>query len=113
MPGSAPENPQMNTTVASLSLQVAVPEAGAVFSIDAAAHLARMPRHILLVCCRRGLVTPQRDPNYGGLYFDKDAIRTLQRIEYLRTSCGVNLTGIEIILRLMEDVGELRALAHR
>ncbi|AHF93237.1 MerR family transcriptional regulator [Opitutaceae bacterium TAV5] len=82
------------------------------FPIDTAARLARMSRHSVLVCCRRGLVTPRLDPVYGGFYFDRDAIRTLQRIEYLRTACGVNLAGIEIILKLMADVEELRALAR-
>lgn len=103
----------MNTASDSYSLQVFAPDVGALFPLEAAAHLARMPRHIVLVCCRRGLVTPHRDTNYGGLYFDQDAVRTLQRIEYLRTSCGINLTGIEIILKLMSDVEELRALARR
>lgn len=97
----------------SYTLQVFATEPDAVFPIDTAAHLARMPRHVVLVCCRRGLVTPQIDPEYGGFYFSQDAVRTLQRIEYLRTACGVNLSGIEIILKLMTDVEELRALARR
>lgn len=81
--------------------------------IDAAAQLARMPRRLVLVCCRHGLVTPHHDPVDGGFYFSRHAIRTLQRIEYLRTSCGVNLAGVELILKLMEDIAELRAISRR
>jgi len=103
----------MKTVSSSSSLQVFAPEPDALFPIDTAAHLARMPRHTVLLCCRRGLVAPCHDPLSGGFYFNRDAIRTLQRIEYLRTSCGVSLAGIELILRLMEDVAELRALARR
>lgn len=103
----------MKAETESYTLQIFTPEPDALFPIDAAALLARMPRHVVLVCCRRGLVAPHIDPDYGGFYFDQDAIRTLQRIEYLRTACGVNFAGIEIILQLMTDVEELRALAHR
>lgn len=103
----------MNTAPASYSVQVFAPDPDALHPLDAAAQLARMPRHLVLVCCRRGLVTPQHDPSVGGFYFDRHAIRTLQRIEYLRTSCGVNLAGAELILKLMADLAEMRALARR
>lgn len=95
--------------IESYTLQIFSPEPDALFPLDVAAQLARMPRHRVLVCCRRGLISPSRDPVYGGVYFDADAIRTLQRIEHLHTACGVNLIGIEIILKLMADVDELRA----
>ncbi len=103
----------MNSATESFAMQVFAPASDALFPIDTAAHLAGLPRHVVLVCCRRGMVTPFRDPNYGGFYFDLDAIRTLQRIQYLRTACGVNLTGIELILKLMAEVEELRALTRR
>lgn len=103
----------MNTAIESYSLQVFAPASDALFPIDTAAHLAGTTRHLVLVCCRRSLVTPHRDPNYGGLYFDLEAIRTLQRIEHLHTLCGINLTGIGIILKLMADIEELRAPTRR
>jgi DNA-binding transcriptional MerR regulator len=79
------------------------------YSLEAAAHLARIPRHIVLVCCRRGIISPRIDPDFGGFSFDYESVRTLQHIEYLRTARGVNLEGIEIILRLMDEVRLLRA----
>ena len=103
----------MNTATDSFFVQVFAPASDALFSIETAARLAGTTRHIVLVSYRRGLVRPHRDPDYGGLYFDMDAIRTLQRIEYLRTACGINLTGIELILKLVAEVEELRALTRR
>ncbi|MEO6004672.1 MAG: hypothetical protein ABIZ04_14890 [Opitutus sp.] len=98
--------------IESYSLQLFSPEPDALFPLDVAARLARMSRHRVLVCCRRGMISPHRDPGYGGIYFDADAIRMLQRIEYLHTACGVNLLGVEIILKLMADVDESRARAR-
>jgi MerR family transcriptional regulator/heat shock protein HspR len=101
----------MNSAVHALG--VFVPEAGALVSLDMAAYLARMSRHAVLVCRRRGLTILCRGPGYGGLHCNQEAVRTLQRIEYLRSTCGMNLTGIAIILKLMTEVEELRALVRR
>lgn len=90
------------------TLQPFVPDPNAIVPLDTAAHLARTPRHFVLVCCKRGLVTPSIDPDYGGYFFDAVAIRTLQRITYLHRGCGINLTGIRIILQLMDEVGRLQ-----
>ena len=40
----------------------------------------------------------------GGMFFDEEAIRLLRRIEQLRTSYGVNLPGINMILGLLEEL---------
>lgn len=93
-----------DTASFSYTVQLFTPEPDALYPLDTAAHLAGMPRHIVLVCCRRGLISPHIDPEYGGFYFDRDAIRTMQRIEYLRSVRGVNLPGIEIILQLMAEL---------
>jgi MerR family transcriptional regulator, heat shock protein HspR len=82
---------------------------GALYPIDVVAHLTRLPRHLILVCYKNGLVDAAVDPDYGGYYFDQDAIRILQRIEYLHQQCGINLAGMRIILGLMDEVERLRA----
>src|SRR4051812_1408790 len=93
----------------SYEVQLFAPQPDALYPLEVAAQFAGMPRHFVLVCCRRGLVSPQIDPDYGGLYFGHDAIRALQQIEYLRSTCGVNFAGIEIIRELMTEIRELRA----
>ena len=90
------------------ALQPFVPDPNALVPLDTAAHLASMPRHFVLVCCKRGFVMPSIDRDYGGYFFDSAAIRTLQRITYLHGECGINLTGIQIILQLMDEVRRLR-----
>jgi hypothetical protein len=78
------------------------------YPIDLAARLARMPRHRVLVCCKRGFVSPSVDTADGRYSFDAPSIRILQRIEYLYTDCGVNFTGIQIILALVDEVERFR-----
>jgi hypothetical protein len=90
------------------TLQRFAPDPDAFYTLDAAAHLAGMPRHLVVVCCKHGFVSPLVDPEYGGYVFDLPAIRTLQRIEYLRSDCGINIAGIQVILRLMDEVERLR-----
>ena len=102
------------TEHSTLYLQSFIPKAGDIFSIDDAARISGMPRHILLVCCRNRLVAPWTDPQEGGYFFDASAIQTLRRIEYLRTECAVNWTGIHIILHLakkLENLGNKNPLA--
>ncbi len=41
--------------------------------------------------------------------FDDEAVRTLRRIEHLRQNCEANLSGIKLILDLIEEVDRLKA----
>ncbi len=91
------------------ALQRFTPRPDATYSIDDAAHLTHVPRHLILVCCKHGLLSPHVEPVYGGYFFDESDLRLLKRIGYLHADCGVNLTGIRIILGLMEEVDRLRA----
>jgi DNA-binding transcriptional MerR regulator len=100
------------TEIHTYALQRFAPDPSAVYPLDLAAHLAQMPRHAVLVCCKRGLISAVVDPVYGGYSFNVATIRTLQRIGYLRTDCGVNLAGIEIILQLLNEVEQLRGPEH-
>lgn len=101
----------MNSTVTLFAVQPFAPDEHTLYSLDEAAHLSTLPRHFVLVCCKHGLIAPIVDSAYGGFFFDTPAIRTLQRIGYLRRDCGVNLTGIKIIVELMDEIERLRA-AH-
>jgi MerR family transcriptional regulator/heat shock protein HspR len=56
----------------------------------------------------RGLVVPQRSRGNIRLYSPRD-IERLTKITRLTQELGVNLAGVEIILRLSEQVETLRA----
>ena len=40
--------------------------------------------------------------------YDDETVRTLRRIEHLQSTCGVNDSGLKLILELMEEVDRLR-----
>jgi MerR family transcriptional regulator, heat shock protein HspR len=56
---------------------------------------------------RLGLVSPSRVGAKNRLYSEAD-IRRVQRIQRLTQEVGVNLAGVEIILRLLEDMDAMR-----
>ncbi len=90
------------------SLAFFSPDAGALHSIGELAHITQVPRHTIAIYCRWGLLTPVGDPDTQGWFFDTEAIRVLQRIEYLRHDRGVNLAGIRVVLELAAEVERLR-----
>ena len=89
------------------ALQVFEPDAGTVHTIERVAQLAQVPRRLVVLYYKHGLVSPVRDPA-SGWCFDEEAIRIVRRIEYLRSACNVNLAGIKLILGLVEEVERLR-----
>jgi len=56
---------------------------------------------------RLGLVNPSRVGQKNRLYSMVD-IQRVQRIQRLTQEIGVNLAGVEIILRLLEDMDKMR-----
>jgi hypothetical protein len=92
-----------------LAVQTFDPDPAAVYSIETAAQLANVPRRMILVYCKHGLMAPIADPLIWGYWFTADAIRTLRRIQALRTTCGDDLPGIAMILDLLNEVQTLRA----
>src|SRR5437764_10480261 len=90
-------------------LQLFDPPADAIYSIEAAAKLAGVPRRTILVYCKHRLLSPLLDTGAEGYSFDSDGIRSLRRIEALRTICGDDFTGIRIILDLTRELERLQA----
>ena len=89
-------------------LQIFAPDIPTVYTIEMVAQLAQAPRRRIVLYYKLGLVSPVRDPASSGWNFDDEAIRIVRRIEYLRSECGVNLTGIKLILELIDEVDRLR-----
>jgi DNA-binding transcriptional MerR regulator len=94
------------------ALQPFEPDAGSVYPIETVATLVQVPRRHIVVYFKHGLVSPVIDPAYGGWWFDDEAIQVLRRIEYLRAGCGINLTGIKLIMELTKEVELLRQRLH-
>jgi DNA-binding transcriptional MerR regulator len=88
-------------------IQLFEPDPHILYTIDATAHLADVPRHTILVYYKHGLVAPLVNEE-GAYYFNDDAIRVLRRIEYLRVACGLNLSGIKMALDLMNEIERLQ-----
>ena len=90
------------------ALQVFEPGARAVYTIEIAAQLAEVPRRLIVLYYKHGLVTPVTDPAGAGWYFDDEAVRIVRRIEHLRSTCGLNLAGIKLVMSLINEVERLR-----
>jgi MerR family transcriptional regulator/heat shock protein HspR len=82
------------------------------YIISAAARLVDMHPQTLRYYEAQGLVVPQRSRGNMRLYSPRD-IERLQKIARLTQELGVNLAGVEIILRLSEQVEALRTELDR
>jgi len=54
-----------------------------------------------------GIIEPRRSRGNVRLYSDRD-IALLQRVKTLVDDMGVNLPGVEVILRMMQRLGEIQ-----
>jgi MerR family transcriptional regulator/heat shock protein HspR len=77
------------------------------YVISAAARLVNLHPQTLRYYETLGLVVPQRSRGNMRLYSPHD-IERLRKITRLTQELGVNLAGVEIILRLSEQVEALR-----
>jgi DNA-binding transcriptional MerR regulator len=91
------------------ALAVFQPAPSALYSLDAAARLARVPRRTLLLYCRAGLVRPVVQTPLGVMEFAEEAIQAVRQIEHLRSAHGLDLAWIKTLLELAEEVARLRA----
>jgi DNA-binding transcriptional MerR regulator len=85
------------------ALRIFEPDPDAVYSIEITERLTQIPRRTIAVYVKHRLISPMAEQG-GGMFFDEEAIRLLRRIEQLRTSYGVNLPGIKMILGLLEEL---------
>jgi MerR family transcriptional regulator/heat shock protein HspR len=82
------------------------------YMISVAAELAGMHPQTLRVYEQRGLVRPQRTAGNTRLYSDRD-IERLRLIQRLTSELGLNLAGVERVLRLEDDLLQLRRRLER
>ena len=91
------------------ALELFQPKPNVLYSLDATAHLAGVPRRSILIYCRAGLVRPVLQPPYGVMEFTEEAIHAIRRIECLRTVHGIDLAWIKTMFDLLDEVERLRA----
>ena len=82
------------------------------YMISVAAELVGMHPQTLRVYETKGLVRPRRTPGNTRLYSESDLER-LRLIQRLTTELGLNLAGVETVLRLQDELGRLQARLAR
>ena len=79
-----------------------------VFMISVAAELADMHPQTLRMYEAKGLITPKRSPKKTRLY-SQDDVERLRRIQRMTTEEGLNLAGVEAVLKMEDQVARMRA----
>jgi MerR family transcriptional regulator, heat shock protein HspR len=82
------------------------------YMISVAADLVGMHPQTLRMYEAKGLVRPGRTPGGTRLYSDADVER-LRLIQRLTTELGLNLAGVEHVLRLQDELNKTRARMER
>ena len=85
------------------------------YVISVAARMLDTHTHTLRYYERVGIIEPRRSQGNVRLYSDQD-IAILQKVKALVDDMGINLPGVEVILRMMEHMGELQnqlEMAHQ
>jgi MerR family transcriptional regulator, heat shock protein HspR len=82
------------------------------YMISIAAELVGMHPQTLRMYEAKGLVRPGRTPGNTRLYSDADLER-LRLIQRLTTQLGLNLAGVETVLRLEDELARLRTRVGR
>jgi MerR family transcriptional regulator, heat shock protein HspR len=82
------------------------------YMISVAADLVGMHQQTLRMYESKGLVRPGRTPGGTRLYSEADLER-LRVIQRLTTELGLNLAGVEHVLRLEDELRKQRARAER
>lgn len=78
-----------------------------VYMIGVASQLCNVHPQTLRQYERLGLVVPARAGAKNRLFSEADILR-IKRIQRLTQELGVNLAGVDVILRLLDDIEEMR-----
>jgi MerR family transcriptional regulator, heat shock protein HspR len=79
-----------------------------VFMISVAAQLANLHPQTLRMYESRGLIEPKRSSKGTRLY-SQDDVDKLRRIQEMTADLGLNLAGVERVLRLEEEIDSMHA----
>jgi len=76
------------------------------YHISVVAEMVETHPQTLRMYERMGLIAPQRTANNIRLYSDDDVER-VRRIQHLTQDLGVNLAGVEVVFKLLEEIDHL------
>jgi MerR family transcriptional regulator/heat shock protein HspR len=82
------------------------------YMISVAAELVGMHPQTLRIYEQKGLVRPKRTPGNTRLYSEADLER-LRLIQRLTTELGLNLAGVDTVMRLQDELERMRARMER
>jgi MerR family transcriptional regulator, heat shock protein HspR len=82
------------------------------YMISVAADLVGMHPQTLRIYENKGLVRPKRTPGNTRLYSERDLDR-LRLIQQLTTEFGLNLAGVEQVLRMQDELEKMHARLER
>ena len=82
------------------------------YMISVAADIVGMHPQTLRIYENKGLVRPKRTPGGTRLYSESDVER-LRIIQRLTTELGLNLAGVELVLRLEDELRKAHAQVER
>ena len=77
------------------------------YVISVAARMLDMQTHTLRYYEKVGIIEPYRSRGNIRLYSERD-IALLRRVKTLIDDMGVNLAGVEVVLRMMQRMSELQ-----
>jgi len=77
------------------------------YVISVAARIVGVQTHTLRYYERIGIIRPYRSQGNIRLYSERD-VAQLRRVKTLMDDLGVNLAGIEVILRMIKRITELQ-----
>ncbi len=85
----------------------AQPEEEPRYVISVAARMLGTQTHILRYYERIGIIEPTRSRGNIRLYSEQDILK-LKRVKALVEELGVNLAGVEVIMRMVEKINDLK-----
>jgi DNA-binding transcriptional MerR regulator len=79
------------------------------YTLEIIAALTGVSSQTILHYREEGLLSPLPESTPDAPRFDDEALRTLRRIEHLRSTCDANLPALKLILRLLDEIEDLRS----
>ena len=82
------------------------------YVISIAAEMVGVPTYTLRYYEKIGIMEPSRSKGNIRLYSDRDIV-FIRRVKTLMEDLGVNLAGVEVILRMSQQMTELQSQLER